>query len=224
MYSKLISYHLPQLSWKSKQITFLWWSSCFCWMCILKTKERKKKGRQTFSFPLLESVPRSQACQRKQTNSKAQQCLLCVGWALPDSDYCPDINPWSVLGKKDQVGIQTFPEFYRHLWCENLCFYSKYWQRDRQVKDPTAPALHVFKPHSSKQNRQTTLPLTLPFWACLMMREYMPLPTSPMCGVHSRSEGLVNFCNHGGNSVGLLRSPLHSKAAGNKMKHKQKNS
>lgn len=62
-----------------------------------KRKKGKKKSKLTFSFPLLESVPSSQACQEKQINSQEQQCLLCVGWALPDSDYCPDTNPWECL-------------------------------------------------------------------------------------------------------------------------------
>lgn len=59
--------------------------------------------------------------------------------------------------------------------------------------------------------------------ACLMMGEQLLLATSSMCAGLPLSEGRVKFCSPRGNSVGSLRSPLHSKAGG-KRKKKHKNS
>lgn len=55
--------------------------------------------------------------------------------------------------------------------------------------------------------------------ACLMMGEQLLLATSSMCAGLPLLEGRVNFCSPRGNSVGSLRSPLHSKAGGKKKKN-----
>lgn len=119
MHFKLIIHLLwtvsQQLSWKLSKTAVLWPALCFV-ACTLE------KSRLTFSFSVLESVPNSKACQKKQTKSQEQQCPLCMGWKLPDFDFWPDINPFGVLAGKGHIWIQTLLGFYSHSWCETRLF------------------------------------------------------------------------------------------------------
>lgn len=136
MHFKLIIHLLwtvsQQLSWKLSKTAVLWPALCFV-ACTLE------KSRLTFSFSVLESVPNSKACQKKQTKSQEQQCPLCMGWKLPDFDFWPDINPFGVLAGKGHIWIQTLLGFYSHSWCETrlfimICPKKDYCEKEVQVQ------------------------------------------------------------------------------------------